>query len=152
MTSPSEIVENVPGGPDLLAWFGGRFPSFHDAEVVGLTLDRERARCRVRVHAFQMTPEVDADGYYVCINHAVITFALGDVVSLELEGFGPQNPIDGLTLVQEPDGGFRLELEPCGDQLGGAIVARGLSIEIEPGIPSDSIYLARLKRRSGQVS
>jgi hypothetical protein len=35
------IYADVPGGLELLAWFG-HVPSFHDAEIVSLTLFGER--------------------------------------------------------------------------------------------------------------
>ena len=38
------LLQNVPGGPELIEWFGGYAPRFHDAEVLGLTLDREAHR------------------------------------------------------------------------------------------------------------
>lgn len=136
----AELLNTVAGGTDLLEWFGGHAPSFHDAEVLGVTLDREGARCILKVHAFEMTSEVDRNGYFVCTRHAVVTFELGDVTSLELADFNHQNAIMGLSVVRSEDGGFGLEVEPAYG-LSGVVEARSLRISIEPGIPAGSQYL-----------
>ena len=65
---------DVPGASDVVAWFG-YWPTFHDAEVLSITLDR-LAGCRVAIHAFESTPEVDSSGCYVHAKHAVVTFHL----------------------------------------------------------------------------
>jgi hypothetical protein len=134
------LLQNVPGGPELIEWFGGYAPRFHDAEVLGLTLDREGARCSLRVHGFEMTSEVDGRGYFVCKRHAVVTFALVGLTALELADFAEQNALMGLTIDRNDDGGFRLELDPA-NGLSGSIEARTLEISIEPGIPPGSQYL-----------
>ena len=102
----------MQGGPDLLAWFDGRVPSFHDAEVLVLELDRGGATCRLRVHAFEITNEVDPAGYCVLARHALVSFVLSGVTDLELAGFNHQNVLSGLSISREVDG-YRVELEPC---------------------------------------
>jgi len=143
-----ELLRNVPGGPELIQWFGGYAPRFHDAEVLNLTLDREEPRCSVRVHGFEMTSEVDSGGYFVCIKHATVTFHLIELMALELADFNGQNALMGLTITRNLDNGFRLEFDPAFG-LSGTIEARRLEISIEPGIPPGSQYLG-LAHTSGQ--
>ena len=135
-----DLLNRVSGGHELLEWFGGYAPHFHDAEVLGLTLDRQGATCSVKVHGFQMTKEVDAKGLYVCTKHVVVTFLVGELTELELSDFGSQNALMGLSIARGLDGQFRLELDPA-NGLSGIIEGRTLEIAIEPGIPPGSQYL-----------
>jgi hypothetical protein len=135
-----DLLDGVPGGRELVDWFGGYAPRFHDAEVLGLTLDRERATCSIRVHGFEMTGDVDAKGFYICTKHVVVTFLVGDLTELELADFGMQNALMGLSIDRGLDGQFRLELDPA-NGLSGVIEGRTLEITIEPGIPPGSQYL-----------
>jgi len=55
------------------------WPSFHDAEVVRLILDRtgsEAPSLEAWIHVFQATSEVDSTGHYVLKNHTLVTFTL----------------------------------------------------------------------------
>lgn len=89
---------NIDGTEELLRIFG-EWPSFHDAEILSVLLDRNPQDGRygptitVKVHCFQMTSEV-VDGYYKTIKHNVVTFAFYDVVEFHLSyGFGQQNSL-----------------------------------------------------------
>ena len=80
----------------------GRWPTFHDAEVLSITLDRKACgtnrgpTIRFTVHAFEMTAEVDARGYYVRRNHVLVTFALYAAAVVQLQDFGIQNVLSSL--------------------------------------------------------
>jgi len=65
---------NIPGAADVVAWFG-YWPTFHDAEVLSITLERS-GTSRVVIHAFEMTPELDETSHYISAKHAVVTFLL----------------------------------------------------------------------------
>jgi hypothetical protein len=135
-----ELLNKVPGGHELLTWFGGYAPRFHDAEVLGLTLDREGATCALRVHGFEMTSEVDPKGFFVCTKHAVVTFFIGGLAELELYDFNDQNALMELAVTRDAERRFRLELNSSYG-LSGVIVGQTLRIAIEPGIPPGSQYL-----------
>ena len=141
-----DIPDGIAGGAELLNWFGGRLPSFHDAEVLGVAFDREAAAATLRVHAFEMTSEVDAKGYFVCTRHVVVTFQIAWITAMELDGFNHQNALDALRIGRTEEGEYRLDLEPAYG-LGGFIQAREIAISIQPGIPAGSIYL-RAEERS----
>ena len=127
------VLGEVQGGSDLLAWFGGHVPSFHDAEVISLELDRAGATCRIRVHAFESTGDIDQAGYYVLARHAVVTFELGGVTELELADFNHQNVLYGLRIDREANG-YHVELEPCWG-LSGFLKAQTVQIAVSPGAP-----------------
>ena len=140
------IYNEVSGGAELLRWFGC-VPTFHDAEVISLTLNRSGSS-KLVLHGWLMTNEVDANGYFVLDKHAVVTFELSGIMDLQLEGFRAQNVLGQLILRRAPDRPERrhhmtlsplredieVELEHCYGVFG-LIRARSVSISIEPGRP-----------------
>jgi len=130
----ADLLNEVSGGDALLAWFEGRVPSFHDAEILSLSLDHEGASGDIRIRTFQLTPDVDAQGFFVLTKHVVVRFKLSGIASLELSEFNHQNVIDGLILSRTALGLFRLELEPCYG-LSGFVEAKAVAIEISPITP-----------------
>lgn len=104
-----EAVEGIAGAEQLVAVFG-YWPSFHDAEVLWLRLDRRDhgegcygPTLEALVHAFEMTSEVGADGYYILRHHVLVHLRFLDVVELRLDGFNYQNALMGLTLTDLRD-------------------------------------------------
>lgn len=142
-----ELLRNVPGGPELVAWFGYA-PSFHDAEVIGLALERDGPRCSLQVHGFEMTDEIDENGYFVCAKHVVVIFHLTDLLAVEVDGFNHQNALMDLTIKRGLDTSYRLELDGAYG-VSGVIEGRHMEIELKPGIPPGSQYLT-LARAPGQ--
>ena len=114
-----------------MQWFG-QWPSFHDAEILELHLDRA-GRSWIKVHAWNMTDKVSAEGHCVLDKHAVVTFLLEGLTELELEGFSSQNVISGLQ-VERVEHGFRLTLDPCYG-LAGTFEAAKASVDLTPGKP-----------------
>lgn len=124
-------VEQIPGSADLIAWFGF-WPSFHDAEVLRIHLNR-CGESTVVIHTWQRTDEVDARGYFVLTKHVVVTFVLEAILKVELEDFNHQNVISGLSL-EVIASGYRLTLHPCfGAQ--GILEAKRVRITIQTGSP-----------------
>ncbi len=100
---------DFPGADRLISVFG-RWPSFHDAEVLRFTLDRGEAldegpTALVDVHVFEMTNQVSAEGYFVLRHHTLVRFRFGGVDQLTLSGFNHQNAIWELVIenVAEPE-------------------------------------------------
>ena len=88
-------------GVELVTSVFGSWPSFHDAEVVSLRVERTSTyqwgpRLLADVHVFEMTSEVDSRGYYVLRNHTLVSFQFDGVQDLELTGFNNQNAISEL--------------------------------------------------------
>ncbi len=89
------------GNINLLVDVFGRFPSFHDAEVVRIVLNRAGVKTRptldAQIHVFEMTSELK-DGRYVLKHHTLVTFQFIEVDSLSLDGFNNQNVLSGLSI------------------------------------------------------
>jgi hypothetical protein len=130
----SDGARNLAGADKLIEWFG-RWPSFHDGEVLSLEPNRLETS-RVRIHTWNMLAETDARGFYKHDKHCVVVFILEQISDLELAHFSPQNVISSLNVEKHEDG-FRLRLHPCYG-LGGYVVAKSIRIEFEPGIPPES--------------
>ena len=121
----------IPGADDVVAWFGD-WPSFHDAEILELHLNRS-GKSWISLHAWRTTGDKDAKGFYVQDKHAIVTFDLEKVQDLDLADFSPQNVISCLD-VERMDRGFLLSMGPCYG-LAGSIVAEGISVSVRPGKP-----------------
>lgn len=120
------IESFIQGSEKVVAIFG-RWPSFHDAEVMEIRAsrkprEREEKRDRgvelfARIHTWDMTNEVDSCGYYVLKNHTLVSLRFSGVEELKLEGFNHQNVIFGLTIQPKEshnptDSKFHVEFDP----------------------------------------
>jgi hypothetical protein len=151
------IYDNVSGGPELLAWFGEE-PTFHDAEVISLSLSRT-GPSELKIHGWIATDDVDPNGYIVLDKHAIVTFSLEGVMDLQLDGFSGQNVVGGLVLRYATDRGrsgyypmpedprdIEIELIPCYG-LDGFIRAKKVALSFSPGRPDKTNELAPEARR-----
>ena len=118
----ASILAEIPGGPELLDWFGGS-PNFGDAEVMSLNLNREGPSIlRMAVMKWVGTE----------FETIVVVLTLRDMIDVALEGFSHQNVVGGLTLKRGPELPVHpslvgiglclpdhiLELEPCAGAFG----------------------------------
>ena len=104
-------IETFIEASEKLTSIFGRWPSFHDAEVVELHLWRgdsmmERSHPRfpvltTKIHLWELTSETDARGYYVLKHHTLATLRFNDVLDLEIRGFSNQNVIFGLPITSQ---------------------------------------------------
>ncbi|HEY2170574.1 MAG TPA: Imm50 family immunity protein [Candidatus Angelobacter sp.] len=88
----------------LLTDIFGRWPSFHDAEVVSMELCRNltgipRPTLKARIHAFEMTSEVNNRGYYVLRNHVLVGFIFRAIDEFSMNGFNQQNALWSLDIL-----------------------------------------------------
>jgi len=123
-----EILDDIPGATELFSWFG-YWPSFHDAEIVSLTLNRIGVST-LQVYAYHMTNELDDRGYYVLEKHVHVNFRMEEIFSLELFDFNLQNVIFGLILSRVEEG-FEIKLDPCSG-MSGTVASKRLSIDFHP--------------------
>ena len=93
------MTATIRGSEQLVALFGG-WPSFHDAEIVRLTLDRNMVgdaaagpTLTLDVYAFQAGPDVAPNGQYELRNEVLVSFRFLEIDQLELTGFNQQNAI-----------------------------------------------------------
>jgi hypothetical protein len=102
-----EATDRILGAAQLVAVFG-YWPSFHDAEVSWVRLDRRpfgdgQPALETLVHVFEITNEVGADGYYVLRHHVLVHLRFRDLAELRLDGFNHQNSLMGLTITDIRD-------------------------------------------------
>ncbi len=128
MTVPNELSV-IDGAQELHDWFG-RWPTFHDAEIISLHLNRTGSSS-LTVHTWQMTNDLDEKGFYVLTKHVLVEFILEGIVGLDLKGFNHQNVVYGLA-IEKTGEGFQIALEPCYG-LAGRIEADKLAIRLTPG-------------------
>jgi hypothetical protein len=80
----------------------GRWPSFHDAEVLRVRMealpDRRLARLEADFHVFEITDELTPTGHYALRHHTLVTLRFDGIDELALECFGDQNVLFGLRL------------------------------------------------------
>ncbi len=129
---------DIPGAADVVAWFG-YWPTFHDAQVLSVTLNRS-GESQVVIHTFEMTKEVDARGYYVLRKHCLVTFCFEGFMRdrdgstrTELASFKEWNELSGAWVVKH-EAGYELVLEGA-TGVNGKIMCKQMSVRIEPYSP-----------------
>ena len=125
----------IAGAQELFDWFG-YWPTFHDAEIVSLHLNR-RSPSSLLVHRGEPTGKVDERGFYVLGKHVVVEFVFEDIIDLNLGDFSHQNVISSLH-IEKKDEGFIFTLAQCYG-LAGTIDAKKVSIRLNPGRPLDCV-------------
>lgn len=154
LSNPNTGFAAVPGGAELLAWFG-YVPIFHDAEIISLHLNRSGIST-LKVHTWDWVQEGGTNTAPRSIKNVIVAFALEDIAALELRDFSIQNVISRLELrvispnppsfnmrwlhlPEPPQDVFEIFLEDCFG-LHGRIQARRVSINLTPGKPDDTLH------------
>ena len=131
------VLEQITGADRLTSRFGG-WPSFHDAEVVRLVLDRRGANgptAELVVHAWLVTDKVDHRGYHVLEKHTLVRFLFERITSIELSEFNHQNVLFGLGIaaeVVEGEPAFRVTLDPSYGLGGSLVCGRVVVADVSP--------------------
>jgi hypothetical protein len=128
---PGNNYPDIFGAESIVSWFG-EWPTFHDAEILELYLNRQ-GFSRLTLNAWltsKETYEKNGDQYFRKKRGAVITFRFAEILDLQLADFSNQNVISSLS-VEQKSGAHRLTLSPCYG-INGNIEARGLSVELVP--------------------
>ena len=133
---PDSSVLNLAGAKQVMDWFGF-WPSFHDAEILNISFDRENAS-RIRVHYFATNAKVNKNGYYATEKHAIVSFIIEDPTHVEIYGFNQQNVMSSIA-VTPVETGYEIQLVGCYG-ISGHITAKNLRFELEPGMPANSNY------------
>jgi len=130
-------LEHITGADRLVERFGG-WPSFHDAEVVRLTLDRRGENgptAEMLVHAWLMTDKVDERGYYVLEKHTLVRFVFERLASCEVSDFNHQNVLFGLEVSPETvegEAAFRVTLDSSFGLGGSLLCGRVVVADVAP--------------------
>ncbi|HVJ54009.1 MAG TPA: hypothetical protein VM689_16185 [Aliidongia sp.] len=130
MKTPTSIMQDIPGGEALLSWFG-RVPRFHDAELLEVSFFGKGAGL-LRIHGWNMTDEVDTQGYFVLDKHAVVTLALEGVSAINCTDFDMVPGIIFDLEITKTSGLFRIEWS-ASYGVTGSVAAKQMQITLEPG-------------------
>jgi hypothetical protein len=130
VTLPVEIA-SIDGAQQLYDWFG-YWPTFHDAEVLRLELNRSGSSL-LAVRTREVTGETDQKGYHVPAKNVTVSFMIEGVSDLDLNGFSHQNVV-GYIEVEKTANGFLVTLSPCYG-LAGTIEVSKISIRLSPEEP-----------------
>src|ERR1700732_1422963 len=99
MTNIADKIKNS----SLLTDIFGRWPSFHDAEVISIELFRNpkgtsEPSLRAKIYMFEATSEVDDRGFCVLKNHEVGTILFSGIDNNSIAGFNQQNVLSDLVI------------------------------------------------------
>jgi hypothetical protein len=124
----SDIAEHIEGAEKITRTFG-YWPSFHDAEIINFHLwrgdvDPERKTyifpaLTLLIHVWELTNEVNPNGYLVCRHHTLATLRFHTVFQdIQMSGFNSQNAIFGLHIERKersdgPSPYFEVNLAPA---------------------------------------
>jgi len=126
----SDTGVKLPGSDAVVRWFGG-WPSFHDAEIIGLNLVRT-GESVLRVYP------------YYPAKPATVVFIFEGITDVELAEFSSQNVISSLkteeVIDQTKEKAVRLTMAPCYG-LAGRIDAANVRVELLPGKSPDGVSL-----------
>src|ERR1700685_3432465 len=121
-------IELLIRGSEKLTDIFGYWPSFHDAEVLDLHFWRGRSDISkgvydfpvltLGIHLWELTKEVNTEGYLVLRHHTLTTLRFSDVHDFEMRDFNHQNSIMELTLssherTKPPSPYFAVQLVPA---------------------------------------
>lgn len=125
-----ELISEIAGAELVMDWFG-KWPSFHDAEIVSILLARA-GESVLRIYPY--CPQ----------KPATVNFVFSDVTDVELQDFSHQNVIFDLNIEtavdQNGENAFRLTMYPCYG-LAGRIDAKSLRVEVSPGKSPDAVSM-----------
>jgi len=107
-------------GAKLVTDVYGRWPTFHDAEVLRIVLDRGTSEdgpsLAMDIRTFESTNQTAATGYFILRNEKVVSFRFASVTELELGDFNHQNVLFDLRIdrvcEEGSDAHFEVSLNP----------------------------------------
>lgn len=94
-----DLIENST----LIIDFFGYFPSFHDFEILHVSMDISGPEIHMVIYAFEMSKEVK-DRKYVHEKNCRIRFKFSNILGMELKDFNNQNVLSELSFKKEKEG------------------------------------------------
>ncbi len=97
--SEIELVNNA----ELVTRIFGHWPSFHDAEVHAILLERGVSNGPIlhsRIHVHELTDEIDEHGFFILINHSMVALRFTEVEIDQWQPFNAQNVLGGLEITR----------------------------------------------------
>jgi hypothetical protein len=127
---------DIPGADAVVAWFG-HWPTFHDAEVLSIFLDRT-GESRIAIQVFEKTPDVASSGRHSLTKPATVTFCLEGflrdqhgITNNRIEFFNHQNVLSSVTVTKTAEG-HELVLDGIYG-VDGAFHSERMSVKLESG-------------------
>jgi hypothetical protein len=125
------MVPAIPGADAVIAWFG-HWPSFHDAEVLSIHINRDGLSL-IRIHTWNVSTRVDRTGQFMREREAILVFEFAGIKSLRLQGEDAdrQNLVhdEGIERTEQ---GYRFGFAPAG-RLAGELTVEQIAVHVEPG-------------------
>ena len=113
--------------------FFGRWLSFHDANVLAYEMGSEPESLSLILHTWLMTNEVDAKGFFVSRNHALVSFRFSSLYEVKMDAFRSGNILFGLEISQSSDAvSFHIELDSVMDMSGSFSARSGEVVSVIP--------------------
>jgi hypothetical protein len=126
-------------GMELVTKIFGYWPSFHDAEIKWLKLDRADANgglvptLEFVIHCWETTNNVSTSGHFIRKKNTLVHFRFREISDLDLRDFNSQNAVFGLEInIGEQLYQIRI---PGANGLNGGFNAR--SVEVLSVVPCD---------------
>lgn len=94
-------IEGKISNSKLVTDIFGYWPTFHDAEILTLSLERSGdagPQLIATIQAHEITSEVDEKGYYVLKNRTLVEIRFSGIKELELFDFNRQNALLALEI------------------------------------------------------
>jgi len=113
--------------------FFGRWPSFHDANVPAYEMGADHESLSLTLHTWLMTDQVDAKGFFVLRNHALVSFRFGGLRDVVMDAVRSGNILFGMEISQNSDAtSFHVELDSVMDMSGSFSARSGEVVSVIP--------------------
>ena len=109
----------------LLTDIFDRWPSFHDAEVVSVDLDRIGPTLTASIHLWRTLTETDDKGYFKQADHTLAKLRFTEVVLESLSVFNHQNVLNHLEILDFRENPFESPIDEFPQRLE-RMIFRGL--------------------------
>ena len=85
----------------LLTDYFGYTPSFHDAEILSVFLDRNGPDIEMRINLSEYSSNINKDGKYDVIKSCIIVLKFHDIIKMELRDFNRQNVLFDMSIIKD---------------------------------------------------
>lgn len=127
----------ISGKEQVLERFG-RWPSFHDAEVLRINLDRRDPEQRrfptleIAIHCWERSENLLASGHFETSNHSLIHLRFRNVSKVDLKDFNIQNVLHALSVIEIEDGCLQVTIDGIYGLDGSFVAGSGEVVSVEP--------------------
>ena len=133
-----DVLPQSSGADGVVAYFGS-WPSFHDAEITKLNLERAlvvRAddvtlAMEVLVRVFASSYSAETNYEYPLLKSASLAFLFSGAADIELAGFNHQNVVESISAIsdEQTDGRIIVAIDPIFG-VGGSFSCSAVTVEL----------------------